>query len=97
MSNVRTGVVDSLSNHPIQRYMNLGILVSVNSDDPTMFNTNLENEFLELIHTFKMNKDDIYQLQENVIRSAWCDLGLKKSLSNELLNYFEQNKFSYED
>jgi adenosine deaminase len=94
LSNVRTGVVDSLSNHPIHRYMNLGILVSVNSDDPRMFNTSLEKEFLELIHTFKMKKDDIYQLQKNAIQSAWCDIDLKKSLSNELLNYFEQNKFS---
>jgi adenosine deaminase len=97
ISNVRTGVVDSLSNHPIQRYKELGIPISVNSDDPKMFNTSLKNEFLELIRTFQMKKDDIYQLQENAIQSAWCDSSLKKMLSNELLNYFEQNKFSHED
>ena len=37
LSNVRTGVVESIEKHPVRRYFKRGILVTVNTDDPKMF------------------------------------------------------------
>jgi len=72
-SNVRTGVVKELKRHPIRKYMEEGLIVSVNTDDPKMFHTSLKHEYLSLIDTFGFNLKDIKVLCENAIYSAWCD------------------------
>ena len=84
ISNVRTGVVPNLESHPIQKYFEEGLLVSINSDDPKMFDTSLENEFTELMETFDFELPDVKKLIANGIRSAWCDEVTKKGLLDEL-------------
>ena len=45
ISNVRTNVVGSLREHPIRRYFEAGMIVTVNTDDPKMFQTSLADEY----------------------------------------------------
>jgi adenosine deaminase len=45
LSNVRTNVVDCLREHPIRRFFDAGIVVTVNTDDPKMFQTSLAEEY----------------------------------------------------
>ncbi|MBS3795985.1 MAG: adenosine deaminase [Candidatus Thorarchaeota archaeon] len=54
VSNVRTRVVESIKHHPIREYYDSGLMVTVNSDDPTLFQTNLNNEYPQL-HTYLDN------------------------------------------
>ena len=49
-SNVRTGVCPSFAGHPLRRCFDLGLLVTLNSDDPAFFGSDLANEYL-LAHT----------------------------------------------
>ncbi len=91
ISNVRTNVVNNLSEHPIYEFYNRGMLVSVNTDDPKMFNTNMEKEYTSLIDTFNLDLSDIYHLAQNSIKSAWCSKSLKNILSDELLAYHDKN------
>lgn len=44
-SNVQTGVVPSYSSHPLARYLRDGVMVTVNSDDPAVSNTDLPREY----------------------------------------------------
>lgn len=44
-SNVRTGVVPSLEAHPVRRLVDAGVIVTLNTDDPGMFGSNLAAEF----------------------------------------------------
>ena len=41
ISNVRTGVVSSITEHPVRRYFERVIVVTINSDDPKMFGNSL--------------------------------------------------------
>jgi adenosine deaminase len=84
ISNLRTGVVPSLKEHPIKKLYQDGFLVSVNTDDPKMFNTSLEAEYTALVETLDFKWMDIVRLVENAIRSAWCDETTKNKLSEEL-------------
>jgi adenosine deaminase len=43
VSNVRTGAIPSLRDHPIREFQDMGITVTVNSDDPSMFGTTLSS------------------------------------------------------
>ncbi len=49
-SNVRTGVCPSFCAHPLRRYFDAGLLVTLNSDDPAFFGSEVANEYL-LAHT----------------------------------------------
>ena len=91
ISNVRTKVVKSIFEHPIYDFLKKGMVVSVNTDDPKMFNTTMEKEYLSLIETFNLDLSDIFQLAQNSIKSAWCSKSLKKVLSKELSSYFNSH------
>jgi aminodeoxyfutalosine deaminase len=84
VSNVRTGVVRSLAEHPIRRFMEAGILVSVNTDDPKMFDTSLAGEYAALREELDFQPREIQRLLSNAIRSTWADEATKSRLLEEL-------------
>ncbi|MDR3741175.1 MAG: adenosine deaminase [Terracidiphilus sp.] len=70
-SNVRTGVCPSFAAHPLRRYFDAGLLVTLNSDDPAFFGSNLANEFL-LAHTEQgFTQAELRQLAANSIVSSF--------------------------
>ena len=70
-SNVRTGVCSSFAAHPLRRLFDLGLLVTLNSDDPAFFGSDLGNEFL-LAHTQqKFTRDELRQLARNSFRASF--------------------------
>jgi adenosine deaminase len=85
MSNVRTGVVQSLGEHPIRRFFEAGMLVTVNTDDPIMFQTCLADEYRLLEEECEFSRSDVRQLILSAIRSAWLPEERKKSLIAELV------------
>ena len=91
ISNVRTSSAKSLKEHPIYDFYKSGMIVSVNTDDPKMFNTTMYNEYISLIETFNLDLSDIYNLAKNSIKSAWCSQDTKKVLSDELSIYFNSH------
>jgi adenosine deaminase len=80
MSNVRTGVVQSLREHPIRRYFSAGMIVTVNTDDPKMFQTRLAEEYRLLEQECGFSKSDIRELILSAIRAAWLPEDRKTSL-----------------
>jgi adenosine deaminase/aminodeoxyfutalosine deaminase len=70
-SNVRTGVCPSYAAHPLRHLFDLGLLVTLNSDDPAFFGSDLANEYL-LAHTEqKFTRDELRQLARNSIRASF--------------------------
>ena len=70
-SNVRTGVCASFADHPLRRYFDAGLLVTLNSDDPAFFGSDLANEYL-LAHTVQgFTRDELRQLAANSIRASF--------------------------
>ncbi|MFN2284741.1 MAG: adenosine deaminase [Anaerolineae bacterium] len=81
LSNVRTGVVQSLREHPVRRYFERGILVTINTDDPRMFGNTLAEEFTLLEQQLGFSRDDIRTLILNGIRASWLPEAQKEHLS----------------
>ena len=84
ISNLRTGVVDELEAHPIRKFFDEGLLVSVNTDDPKMFDTSLEAEYVALVERLGFTLADVKKLIQNGIDSTWADEGTKARLHDEL-------------
>ncbi|MHC4401428.1 MAG: adenosine deaminase [Planctomycetota bacterium] len=81
ISNVRTGVVDKLANHPIREYFEQGIPVTVNTDDPKMFGTSLAREYRSLVEECGFSRRDICTLILTAIDSSWLPADRKQSLT----------------
>ena len=70
-SNVRTGVCPSFAAHPLRRYFDLGLLVTLNSDDPAFFGSDLTHEFL-MAHTQQgFSREELRQLAANSVRASF--------------------------
>ena len=78
-SNVRTGVCPSFAAHPLRRLFDLGLMVTLNSDDPAFFGSDLANEYL-LAHTEQgFTRDELRQLAANSIRASFLPEEAKSS------------------
>jgi aminodeoxyfutalosine deaminase len=78
-SNVRTGVCPSFAKHPLRRYFDAGLLVTLNSDDPAFFGSDLANEYL-LAHTEQgFSRNELRQLAANSIRASFLPEFTKNS------------------
>ena len=78
-SNLRTGVCPSFAAHPLRRLFDLDLTVTLNSDDPVFFGSDLANEYL-LAHTEQgITRDELRQLAANSIRASFLPAETKSS------------------
>jgi adenosine deaminase len=85
LSNVCTGVVPALEDHPIRRYFERGLRVTVNTDDPKMFGNSLAGEYQHLEQVFGFTRAEIRQLVENAVQACWLPAEKKAHLAREVL------------
>ncbi|MFH1277574.1 MAG: adenosine deaminase [Candidatus Eisenbacteria bacterium] len=71
LSNVRTGVVPSIADHPARRFYDRGIPVSVSTDDPKMFQTSLPLEYALLARDLGFTPPEIGRVVLGALRSSW--------------------------
>jgi len=77
-SNVRTGVCPSFAGHPLRRYFDGGLMVTLNSDDPAFFGSTLENEYC-LAHTLQgFTRAELSELAANSFRASFLPEAAKR-------------------
>ena len=79
-SNVRLGVYQSLARHPLARLHTEGVAVTVNSDDPGVFDTTLNDEVATLATSFGLDVHAIDEILLNGVRQSFLSDGRKKEL-----------------
>jgi len=86
LSNVRTGVVKSVADHPLRRYFDAGIPVSLNSDDPLFFGNGLVDEMMAAQQVHRFTRDDIKRLIVSAVEMSWLTSNAKAVLLQEFRN-----------
>ncbi|GAK54961.1 adenosine deaminase [Candidatus Vecturithrix granuli] len=76
----------SIIQHPTCDYFEKGLLMAVNSDDPTMFNTSINQEYRVIHEQFLFTMDDLKQISFNGITASF----LSEDAKNDLRTQFEQ-------
>lgn len=99
VSNIRTGVVKSINNHPIRTFFDSGLMVTVNSDDPALFETDMNNEYMQLHIGLGFTISELMQLSLNALDSAFISEENRTRLRKKFLDEYEilRSKFDIED
>lgn len=84
-SNVHTGTVPSLEQHPIALLRRLNFRVTVNTDNRLMSQTSMAGEFDELVREFGYALDDLQWLTVNAMKSAFIPFDQRLALINEVI------------
>jgi adenosine deaminase len=87
LSNLCTAVVHSIKEHPIRRFFDLGAVVTVNTDDPKMFNNSLAEEFEALMTHLAFTRKEVYRLTLNAVEACWLRDQEKKILRDEIASH----------
>ncbi|WP_285758264.1 adenosine deaminase [Nocardiopsis ansamitocini] len=82
-SNLRTRAIASIEEHPLPRMLDAGLLVTLNSDDPPMFGTDLVNEY-RTAHILGLDGADLARLARNGVAAAFLEPADKRALSAEI-------------
>ena len=88
-SNVRTGCLDDLRRHPVRRYFEEGLMITINSDDPAMFSSSLEQEYQICQDVFELTDEHIRELARNSFEASFLPaeekLHFLERLDNQVL------------
>ncbi len=83
-SNVCTGLIARWEDHPLPKFLDAGLTVTLNSDDPAMFGTSLQDEFVRATNCFGFQRETAADLCRNAIRASFMSAGEKQALEAEL-------------
>ncbi len=86
LSNICTGVVKSIDDHPVRKYFERGLAVTINTDDPKMFGNSLAEEYRLLEERLRFSRDDIRALILQGIQASWLSAERKESLAAAFVN-----------
>ena len=70
-SNLVTGVVSRIENHPVRRLFDAGVPITLNTDDPAMFRCMLEGEYRLAARAFGFSERELRAIAENGFRYAF--------------------------
>jgi adenosine deaminase len=87
LSNMRTGVVESAEAHPVRHYFEKGIPLSINTDDPKMFNNSLAEEYETLETVLGFTRDEIRSLIFSGVNTSWLPEDRKRELKEKLTGH----------
>ena len=90
LSNVRLSVFDCMEHHNLKQMLELGLCVTVNSDDPAYFGGYITENFLAAQRSLGLQREDIVQLVRNSYRASFLSQADKNNLNNELTAYLQQ-------
>ncbi|MFE7134056.1 adenosine deaminase [Streptomyces sp. NPDC057638] len=86
-SNIATRAVTELDAHPVREMVAAGVLVTINSDDPPMFGTDLNNEYAVAARLLELDERGLAALAKNAVEASFLDAAGKSRISTEIDSY----------
>jgi len=76
-SNLRTGACANLQEHPLRKFFDHGLMVTLNTDDPAMFQTSLNHEYEVAQQEFNFSDEHLRELARNSIEASFLPVEKK--------------------
>jgi len=84
LSNVRLCVFDDMAQHNFKRLLDLGLCVTINSDDPAYFGGYLTENYRATQEALDLSRDELYQATRNSFEATFLERARKDELIAEL-------------
>jgi len=88
-------IVTKIEEHPVRAFYDKGVFLTINSDDPSMFNTSLVEEYWLLYSKLNFTMEEIKQLVLNAFEAAFMPVSEKKKYKNLVLDRWDKAKKEY--
>ncbi|HFS66946.1 MAG TPA: adenosine deaminase, partial [Flavobacteriia bacterium] len=79
-------------NHPLKKMLNLGLKITINSDDPAFFGGQVNKNYIEVQKALNLTKEELYTLAKNSFQYSFLDKDTKQKYIDELDAYYQKNK-----
>lgn len=89
-SNVKLNRVTGYEVHPIKQFLKNDISVSINSDDPGIFEMPLQKEIEKVVDIARLTIDDCHQLNQNALNAAFISGEEKKYFQSKIKSFNAQ-------
>jgi adenosine deaminase len=89
-SNVCTKAVPNIQEHPFPLLREAGLRLTLNTDDPGMFDTDLNKEYRIAHEVFGLTARELTELSRESVRASFASQTTKTSLLNEIDDYAKQ-------
>ena len=89
LSNVHTGAVSELSNHPFRKYLDLGLRVTLNTDNRLISATTMTREYEAAVETFGLSVGEVHEIVLNGFKSAFLPHARKVELVRQVVKELE--------
>lgn len=86
-SNIQTCICDDFSTHPIIQLYKTGVRVTLNTDNMTVSNTSLENEYYNLLNYTELTFEDLIKMNKNSAKAAFLKEEDKQNLLKKIYEY----------
>jgi len=83
-----SGIMDSYADHPLKRYFDLGIPITLNTDNRLMSAIDLTHEYQVVVDAFGFDAQQIRQISLNGIEAAFAPEPVKDELRKRLDEFF---------
>ena len=83
-SNVQTNAIDEYKNHPLYNFYKNELKVCINTDNKTVSNISLTEEYLKLYNEFNFNIEDFNKMNKYAIENSFLSDEEKKELINNI-------------
>ena len=83
-SNMRTGCCLALDHHPVKTFFDLGLMITLNSDDPAMFSTTLAEEYELAQAEFGFSNEHLRELARNSFEASFLPPEKKLAFLNQV-------------
>ena len=90
LSNIKLRGFETMADHNLKRLLDLGLCVTVNSDDPAYFGGYMTENFLAVQHALGLDKEDLQRLAQNAVQASFISQQERRRLLDELNAYFNQ-------
>ena len=84
LSNVKLRVVADISAHPLRQMLDLGLFVTVNSDDPAYFGGYVNANYVAVAEALGLGGEDLVRLARNSFEASWLETSRKAALVAEV-------------
>ncbi len=73
LSNLALKVTPNLKDHPLKQMLEMGVKVTINSDDPAYFGGYLVENYLKTAQALKLSKAQLSQIADNSVKASYLD------------------------